>query len=103
MRPARRPAIAHNGAVASGKRAGPRKRQGFRPEIALLATGITLTLVAWGYLVVAAIDVGAAARNGEGGWGWLALSAIGAVACLFVTIILVARLLRALGITRPPS
>ncbi|GAA4682441.1 hypothetical protein [Nocardioides nanhaiensis] len=89
--------------MARGKRAGQRRRQGFRPEIALLAAGITLTLVAWGYLVVAAIDVGAAARSGEGGWGWLALSAVGAVACLFVTLMLVARLLRALGITRPPE
>ncbi|HEX2893411.1 MAG TPA: hypothetical protein VHO29_05350 [Marmoricola sp.] len=54
-----------------------------------LALGITLTLVAWGFLVKAAIDFGADARNGETvSWAFLALATIGATACLFVTLIL---------------
>ena len=54
-----------------------------------LALGITLTLVAWGFLVKAAIDFGADARNGEAiSWAFLGLATIGATACLFLTLIL---------------
>ena len=60
--------------------------------------------MAWGYLVYAAIDFGATARGGDGGaWVYLALAAVGAVACLFAGLMLIARLLRVLGITRPPG
>ncbi|MGY2873815.1 hypothetical protein ACVW00_001005 [Marmoricola sp. URHA0025 HA25] len=59
-----------------------------------LALGITLTLVAWGFLVWAAIDFGARARGGESAaWGFVALATVGATACLLVTLILVSRLL----------
>jgi hypothetical protein len=61
-------------------------------------------VVAWGYLVHAAIDFGAAARGGEShAWTFLGVAALGAVACLFVGLMLVARLLRALGVTPDPS
>lgn len=94
--------------VATGKRAGARRgdkrRAGFSPRLALLALGITLLVVAWGYLVYAAIDFGATARGGESGaWVFLALASVGAVACLFVGLMLVARLLRELGITSSPA
>ncbi|MEV7430256.1 MULTISPECIES: hypothetical protein [unclassified Nocardioides] len=94
--------------MATGKRAGARRgdkrRAGFSPRLALLALGITLLVVAWGYLVYAAIDFGATARGGESGaWAFLALASVGAVACLFVGLMLVARLLRELGITSPPA
>lgn len=94
--------------VAQGKRAGARRgkkqRRGFSPRLALLSLGITLLVVAWGYLVYAAIDFGATARGGESAaWAFLALASLGAVACLFVGLMLVARLLRELGITSPPS
>lgn len=93
--------ISHNCAVATGKRAGPKKKQGFQPALALLALGVTGSVLAWGYLVYAAIDFGTSAREGDGqGWLYLALAAVGAVACLFVGLMLVARLLRALGVTR---
>jgi hypothetical protein len=56
--------------------------------------------VAWGYLVYAAIDFGATARDGNpDAWWFLAVASLGAVACLFVGLILAARLLRRLGIT----
>ena len=61
-------------------------------------------MVAWGYLVYAAIDFGTAARSGSGSsaWTFMALACLGAIACLFVGLLLVARLMRALGITSPP-
>lgn len=70
----------------------------------VLAVGITACVVAWGYLVYAAIDFGSTARGGDStAWWFLALASVGAVACLFVGLMLVARLLRRLGITRAPS
>jgi hypothetical protein len=91
--------------VAAGKRAAakPKGKARFRPALALLALGVTLCVVAWGYLVWAAIDFGAQARGGDDdAWRWLGLASLGAVACLFVGLMLIARLLRALGITKPP-
>jgi hypothetical protein len=65
---------------------------------------VTLAVVAWGYLVYAAIDFGAAARDGNpDAWWFLAVASLGAVACLFVGLILAARLLRRLGITSGPA
>jgi RsiW-degrading membrane proteinase PrsW (M82 family) len=74
----------------------------------LLALGVTVAVVAWGYLVYAAIDFGSKARAGEEtSWWLLGLASVGAVACLFVGLLLVARLLRMLGVLktqqpRPP-
>ena len=86
-------------AVSGGKRAGTREKQGFRPVLLVLAVGITLCVVAWGYLVYAAIDFGSAARHeGEtSAWGYLAVAAVGAVAFLILGLILVARFSRAIG------
>jgi hypothetical protein len=70
---------------------------------------VTLAVVAWGYLVYAAIDFGATARGGGSqAWWFLGIASLGAVACLFVGLMLIARLLRQLGITsesapRPPA
>lgn len=91
--------------MATGKRVGPkRKGSGLRPSTFLLAIGITLAVIAWGYLVKAAIDFGIEARDGTpGAWTYLALACVGAVACLFVGLMLVARLLRTLGITSGSS
>ncbi|MCR6030337.1 hypothetical protein GGQ22_02645 [Nocardioides sp. zg-579] len=93
--------------VAAGKRAGSRRgakrRPAFQPRLALLALGVTALVVAWGYLVYAAIDFGATARGGESAaWAFLALASLGAVACLFAGLMLIVRLLRELGITSPP-
>ena len=63
-------------------------------RILLLALGVTATLVAWGVLVYAAIDFGKEARSGEpAAWVLLTITTLGAAACLFVTIILGARIL----------
>lgn len=103
--------IGDNGAVASatagkraGSRRGPRRRSTFRPALLLLVVGVTACVVAWGYLVYAAIDFGSTARGGDAtAWWLMALASVGAVACLFVGLMLVARLLRRLGITSGPT
>jgi len=65
-----------------------------RKKTLLLALGVTATLVAWGVLVFAAIGFGQEARSGETtAWVLLALTTLGAAACLFVTLILGARIL----------
>lgn len=70
----------------------------------LLCVAITLCVVAWGYLVFAAIDFGSTARGGDSrAWGFLALACLGAAACLFTGMILVGRLLRAAGIITDPG
>jgi hypothetical protein len=82
-----------------GKHSGAREEPAPLPRrrLFLLALGITLTLVAWGFLVWAAIDFGAQARSGDGpAWGFLAIATVGATACLLVTLVLVAKVLTAL-------
>jgi hypothetical protein len=104
-------AIGQNELVASGtaskhagSRRGPRRRARFQPALLLLALGVTACVVAWGYLVYAAIDFGSTARGGDSeAWWFLAVASVGAVACLFVGLMLVARVLRRLGITRGPE
>jgi len=69
----------------------------------LLALGITAAVVAWGYLVYLAIDLGTSARNGEGAaWWLLALATIGAIACLFVAMMLGMRLVERIRAGSPP-
>ena len=70
----------------------------------LLSLAITVCVVAWGYLVLAAIDFGSTARGGESmAWLFLALACVGAAACLFTGMILIGRLLRAAGIITEPA
>ena len=88
----------------AGKRAGPKRKRRFDPVLLILAISVTILMVAWGYLVKAAIDFGVTARGGESGaWLFLGVASLGAVACLFVGLILVAKVLRRLGITKSPS
>jgi hypothetical protein len=68
-----------------------------RRRLLVLALGITATLVAWGFLVWAAIDFGAQARDGENpAWMFAGLATVGATACLLVTLILVAKVVATL-------
>jgi membrane glycosyltransferase len=92
----------------AGKRAGSRRaarrprRAGGRRRVVLFALAVTLTLVAWGYLVTAAIDFGTSPRSGESmAWLFLGLASLGAVGCLFATLMLATRLIGVLGLTRP--
>lgn len=86
-----------------GKRAAAKPKARFRPTVLLLALGVTAGVVAWGYLVKAAIDFGIQARSGtSSAWIYLGLAGLGAVACLFIGLMLIARIMRVLGITGPP-
>ena len=104
------------GPVTTGKRAapkhsGPPRSEGSpapgptRPNgpLLLLALGITAAVVAWGYLVFLAIDFGTSARDGDGaGWFLLGLATLGAIACLFVAMMLGMRLVARLKAEAPP-
>jgi hypothetical protein len=95
-----------SGAKHAGSRKAPRstrtRRQG-GPKLLQYAAGLTFCLVAWGYLVWAAIDFGATARQGNGGaWFFLLLACIGAACCLFAGLMLGVRLLTTLGVISPP-
>lgn len=86
----------------AGSRRGPRRRARPTKQVLLHAAGITALVVAWGYLVWAAIDFGASARQGEQvAWAFLVLASLGAVACLFAGLMVGVRLLRLLGILEP--
>lgn len=99
-----RPDLCQNEPVTQrGKRVGQRRQRAFQPALLVLALGVTLCVVAWGYLVKAAIDFGTQARGGQGeAWYLLGVASLGAVACLFVGLMLVARITRRLGITSAP-
>jgi len=62
-------------------------------------------VVAWGYLVYLAIDFGTSARDGDSaGWWLLALATLGAIACLFVAMMLGTRLVARIKTdTAPPT
>jgi hypothetical protein len=78
---------------------------GGRLPLLLLALGITAAVVAWGYLVYLAIDFGTDARDGDSmGWWMLGLATVGAIACLFLGMILGARFFQRLraDATPPP-
>jgi hypothetical protein len=104
------------GHVTTGKRAAPGRHAGAaRPDesapkrrsangpMLLLALGITASVVAWGYLVYLAIDLGTAARDGDSrGWFFLVLATIGAIACLFVALMLGMRLVARFRASAPP-
>ena len=95
--------------MATGKRAGSRRGapqpRTLNKAALVLGAAITLCVVAWGYLVYAAIDFGTAARGGSSSaWTFMGLACAGAIACLFVGLLLVAQMMRVLGITsEPPS
>lgn len=93
----RQPTLESAGAPVPGRSPG-------RPSgpLLLLALGITAAVVAWGYLVYLAIDFGTTARNGDGtAWWYLALATLGAIACLFVGLMLGTRLVGLLRASAP--
>lgn len=92
------------GGKRAGSRKGPKKRSLPSRKLLLLCLGVTAAVVAWGYLVYAAIAFGSAARGGErNGWIYLGLACVGAAGCLFVGLMLCARILRELGIVGDPT
>jgi RsiW-degrading membrane proteinase PrsW (M82 family) len=95
------------GRQSGGKRKGARKAarppRRFRRDVFLLTLATTVAVVAWGYLVRAAVDFTSDARGGQGqAWAFVVIAAVGAAACLFAAMMLLARVVRALG-TPPVS
>ena len=95
-----------SGAKHAGSRKAPRSARPPRSNdrhAAVYAAGVTFAVVAWGYLVWAAIDFGATARSGNSAaWTFLVLACIGAASCLFAGLMLGVRLLTVVGILAPP-
>lgn len=74
-----------------------------RRALLVLAVGVTAAVVAWGYLVFLAIDFGTAGRDGNAsGWVLLALATVGAIACLFIALLLGTRLVARLRASSEP-
>ena len=93
---------------STGKRAGARRaaapRRGLDGGALLLSTGVTLCVIAWGFLVYAAIEFGVTARAGESpAWAFMGLAAVGAMACLFFGLMLGSLLLEKLSTPRSPA
>lgn len=88
-----------NNDPVSGKRAAGKASVAIPRRAYLLGAGVIASVVAWAALVWLAISFGGSARSGESNaWGFLALAAVGAVACLFLGLMLGARLLEKLGL-----
>ncbi len=82
-----------------GARRGAKPQRAWPPQLLLLGLGALLSLAGWGFLVWTAIDFGRSARGGDSAkWGLLAAASVGAVACLFLCLLLVTVLLRRLGV-----
>jgi hypothetical protein len=83
----------------AGARRGERKRRSLDPRLIAVSVAALVSLAAWGFLVRAAISFGREARGGDGGaWLFLAIASVGAVACLFLSLMLGTLILRRLGI-----
>lgn len=85
-----------------GRHAGRRARR-TSPRLAVAyLLGTLATAGAWVYLISAAITFGVLARSGTGtAWILTVLAGIGATACLLIALILLARLLREVGVLSP--
>lgn len=94
--PARRPS--RGGARAARKHTRPREHSHVLTELTSLGVGAILTGLAWVFLVSAAIDFGAAARNGRSNaWVFSLGASVGAAVALVLMLALVGRGLRTFG------
>ena len=85
---------------ASSHRKTPTRR-GFVALLPLLGygVGVIVSAAAWLFLVKAAIDFGASARDGrDEAWWFMGLAALGAILCLLLTLVLLGRVLLAMGL-----
>ena len=85
----------------SGGHRGERASRRSGPLLPLVGygVGVLVSAAAWLFLVKAAIDFGASARDGEDeAWWFLGLAVLGAILCLLLTLVLIGRALMAAGL-----
>lgn len=87
-----------------GARRAPRARRPLDPRALAVAGVAAVALAAWGLLVWSGIRFGQSARGGDGtAWIFMAIASLGAVACLFLALVLGIRTARLLGwVSRDP-
>ncbi len=69
------------------------------PTLVLLLVGVVVSVLAWGFLVRAAIDFGHTAKSGQPvAWAFVGGATLGAIGCLLLTLVLLARAGRLLGV-----
>ena len=95
---------AKSGGKRAGARRGVRPKRRLRPNVLAYAVAVTVLVIGWGYLVWVAIDFGGHARDGDTrAWAFLAMAALGAVACLFAGLMVAAKLFRTLTALPHPT
>jgi len=83
----------------AGARRGEKPKRSFDARLAGYGAASLVLVVAWVFLVKAAISFGRDGRGGDGtAWVFLGIASIGAVACLFLSLMLGTLILRKLGI-----
>ncbi|MFT4262931.1 MAG: hypothetical protein QM572_06100, partial [Nocardioides sp.] len=89
---------------ARGKRAGDRPARPLPRRVIALAAGAAVAFTLWVYLVSSAIHFGSRARGGHAGDWWLmGAMTVGAIAALFVALMLGVQAARALGVLPAPA
>jgi hypothetical protein len=87
------------GTPRGGARRAAKPKRTVQPRLLLLGVASFAALLGWAVLVWVAIDFGRSARAGESGkWGYLAVTSVAAVACLFLSLWLGTLLLRKVGV-----
>jgi hypothetical protein len=84
-----------------GRRRAAAKRSGLGAvsSLLLLVLGVVASVAAWVFLVRAAIDFGHTALGGQApAWAFAGGATLGAIGCLLLTFVLLARVGRVLGI-----
>lgn len=95
--------MGHGSGQRAGARRGERKPRSIPRRVPAYVGGGVLGLAAWAVLVWVAIGFGRDARAGDGSsWIFLTLVVLGAMTCLFGSLMLLTAALRTLGILAPP-
>ena len=87
--------------MSSGRRrADKAPKPSALPYLAWLVVGAVACVTAWFFLVGAAINFGRAARSGQTlAWAFTSVATLGAIGCLLLMFVLLARFGRAVGVT----
>lgn len=79
------------------------RERGQTALLAWLGVGALACVVAWGFLVKAAIDFGQAALNGRTvAWAFTGVATVGAIGCLLLMYVVVVRLVKTARTPRLP-